>query len=311
MSLSALTPASAPAPTAATDLIKDTTVRTFMADVIDASMQTPVIVDFWATWCGPCKTLVPLLEKAVIAAKGAVRMVKVDIDKNPEIAGQMRIQSVPTVYAFWQGQPVDGFAGAQPESKIKAFIDKLIGLSGQKAGGADISQILADAATLLAAGNTIEAAALYEGVLEQDPEQADAFAGLAKTFLAQGMIDAAKAMLDDAPAALAGHKALVPVRTQLDLIAESGSAPSDIEALKAKLDGNANDHQTRFDLGLAEYAAGNAEGALDCFLEIVRRNRGWNEEAARKQLVKIFEALGPTDPLTLSARRRLSSILFS
>ncbi|MFV3075160.1 tetratricopeptide repeat protein [Niveispirillum fermenti] len=294
----------------ANDLIKDGSDAGFMADVIEASRDVPVIVDFWATWCGPCKTLGPILEKAVLAAKGAVKLVKIDTDKHPAVAGQLRVQSIPTVYAFFQGRPIDGFQGALPESQIKAFIDRLIQAAGGQAGGLDIAAILAEAKQVLEGGDAQGAAAIYQEVLAEEPENAAAYAGVIRCLLAIGETDAAKEMLGNAPAGIAKSAELAAVKSQIDL-AEQAAKAGPLGELKAAVDANPADNQARYDYALALYAAGRNEEALDALLEIVRRDREWNDKAARTQLLKIFEALGPVDKLVIQARRKLSSLLFS
>lgn len=293
------------------DVIKESDSAHFMADVIEASRDVPVIVDFWATWCGPCKTLGPMLEKAVAAAGGAVRMVKIDVDRNPEISAQLRIQSIPTVYAFYQGQPVDGFQGALPESQIKAFIDKLIGMSGGQSPAEDLATIMEQAATLLAGGDAASAANLYAQVLEADPENAVAIGALARAYLALGEGEAAKEMIEGLSEAL---KLAAPVQAALsaiELAAQAEESAGKLAGLHEAVAANPKDHQARIDLAMALYATGDQEGAVDQLLESISIDRAWNEEAARKQLVKLFDAFGPTDPLTVASRRRLSSILFS
>ncbi|QJE74323.1 co-chaperone YbbN [Aerophototrophica crusticola] len=302
-------PAPANAPAGA-DPVKDGTDASFMADVIEASRNVPVIVDFWATWCGPCKTLGPLLEKAVRAAKGAVRMVKIDTDKNPAVAGQLRVQSIPTVYAFFQGRPVDGFQGALPESQVKQFVDRLVQMAGGAAGGPDLAQVLEEAKQLLEGGDPQQAAALYSAVMQEEPENAAAYAGLIRCLLAVDQTQEAEQMLAEAPPALAKAPELAAIRTQLDLKKQAAEA-GPVGELQAKVARDPDDHQARYDLAMALYANGQREPAVEALLEIVKRDREWNEQAARKQLVKLFEAFGPTDKLTVMARRKLSSILFS
>ncbi|MFZ5791344.1 MAG: thioredoxin [Pseudomonadota bacterium] len=292
-------------------VIKDSDTEHFMADVIDASMTVPVIVDFWATWCGPCKQLGPMLEKAVQEAKGAVRLVKIDVDSNQELAAQMRIQSIPAVYAFFQGRPVDGFMGAIPESQIKQFVQRLIKAAGGKAGPSPVEEALEHAEAALKAGDAATASALFGQVLQHEPQNPTAIGGLVRCLVKAGDLARARAELAKVPAALAADKAIAAARAALELAEQAGKQQGALAELKARLAKDANDHQARYDLAMALYASGETETALDELLELVRRNRGWNEEAARKQLVKIFEALGPTDPLTLSARRRLSSLLFA
>ena len=291
------------------DLIKDSSDATFMADVMEASRTVPVIVDFWAPWCGPCKQLGPLLEKNVRAAKGAVRMVKIDIDKNPQIAGQLRIQSIPAVFAFFQGRPVDGFAGAQPESQIKQFVDRLIKMGG---GAEDdgLGEALEAAAEALEAGDASTASSIYNQILQHEPTNAPAFAGLARCLISVSDFARARQLLDSATPEQAKNAEVIAARSSLDL-AEQSASVGPVDDLTARLASDPNDHEARFDLAMAHYASGKREEAVDELLELVRRDREWNEQQARKQLVKFFEAFGPTDKLTLMARRKLSSILFS
>lgn len=291
---------------AASDLIKDGTEATFMADVIDASREVPVIVDFWATWCGPCKQLGPALEAAVTAAKGKVRLVKIDVDRNQMIASQMRVQSIPTVYAFWQGQPVDGFQGALPASQIKAFIDKLTGLAGD--GG--LADALAAAEEMLAEGAAADAAETFAAILEEEPGNAAAYAGLVRAHLATGSLDQAEAFLNGAPAALAKAKEIEAARAQLELARQAASAGPEAE-LRAAVEADPANHQARFDLAVALNAAGKVDEAVDQLLDLFRRDRDWNDGAAKTQLFTIFEALKPQDPIVLKGRRRLSSMIFS
>ena len=297
---------------AAAGAVKDSSTATFMADVVEGSREVPVIVDFWAPWCGPCKQLGPLLEKAVREAKGAVRMVKINIDENQDLAGQMRIQSIPAVYAFFQGRPVDGFVGALPESQIKAFVQRLMQLGGGgEAGPSPVEEALEAAKAALAENDLGTASAIYGQVLAHEPGNLAATAGLARSHLQAGDAAAAKALIDKLPQDKAGAAEIAAVRSAIELAEQAGKAGAELGALTQRLAEDGNDHQARFDLAMAHYANGDREQAVDELLEVVRRNREWNEQAARKQLVKLFEAMGPTDPLTIAARRRLSSILFS
>ena len=286
-------------------LVKETTTQTFATDVLEPSRQVPVLVDFWALWCGPCRQLGPIIEKAVQDAKGAVMLVKMNIDDHPQIAGQLGIQSIPAVIAFSNGQPVDGFVGALPESQVKAFIERL---AGPVPSGAE--DLLAEAETLLAAGDIEGAGQLFAAAREVDPEGLPALVGLAKVFLAVGQLDQVREILAAVPEAKAGDTSIAAVKAQLDL-AEQTASLGDPSALEAQLAANPADHQARFDLALLLNANGDREGAVDNLLEIMRRDRSWNEEGARKQLLQFFEAWGPTDEATLSGRRRLSSLLFS
>lgn len=288
------------------ELIKDATEATFMQDVIEASREVPVIVDFWATWCGPCRTLGPALEAAVTAAKGKVRMVKVDVDQNQMIAAQLRIQSIPTVYAFWQGQPVDGFQGAIPASEIKKFIDKLSALAGD--GG--LAEALEAAEQMLAEGAVTDAAETFAAILGEEPENAGAYGGMVRCYLALGELDQAEAMLAAAPAAIAKAKEIEAARAQLELARQAANAGPEQE-LRAAVEANPQDRQARFDLALALHAAGKVEEAVDVLLDLFRLDREWNEGAAKAQLLTIFEALKPTDPIVLKGRRRLSSMIFA
>ena len=298
---------------AAGDLIKDSSDRAFMADVIEASQAVPVIVDFWAPWCGPCKQLGPILEKTVLAAKGKVRLVKIDTDKDPMVASQLRVQSIPAVYAFFQGRPVDGFMGALPESQVKAFVEKLVKLAGAAGGDAGdiLEEALAQAKEALEAGDTQTASEIYGEILQADPENlnAAAYAGLVRCLIVSDDLARAKQMLDKVPEQIAKDKEIAAVRSALE-VAEQAANAGPIPELTEKVAQNPDDHEARFDLALALFAAGKREAAVDELLELVRRDRAWNDEAARKQLVKFFEAFGPTDPLTVQTRRRLSSILF-
>ncbi|MEI4485236.1 tetratricopeptide repeat protein [Frigidibacter sp. MR17.14] len=290
---------------AATDLIKDVTERDFMAEVIDRSREVPVIVDFWATWCGPCKTLGPQLEAAVVAAKGKVVMVKVDVDQNQMIASQMRIQSIPTVYAFWQGQPVDGFQGAVSGSEVKAFVEKLAALSGD--GG--LTEALEAAEAMLAEGAAVDAAETFAAILGEEPENAAAFGGLVRAQLALDNLEQAEAMLAGVPAKIATAAPVEAARAQLALARQAAEA-GPVAELTAAVEADPADHQARFDLALALHAAGRVEEAIDQLLELFKRDREWNEGAAKAQLFTIFDALKPGDPLAAKGRRRLSSMIY-
>lgn len=287
-------------------VIKDGTEASFMADVIDASRDVPVIVDFWATWCGPCKTLGPALEAGVAAAKGKVRLVKIDVDKNPQISAQLRIQSIPTVYAFWQGQPVDGFQGAIPGSEIKAFIDKLAALAGD--GG--LADALQTAETMLAEGAAADAAEVFAAILGEEPDNAAAYGGMVRAQIAAGSLDQAEAMLKSVPTVIANAAAVEAARAQLALARQAADA-GPLGDLEAALKADPGNLQARFDYATALHAAGRIEEAVDELLELFRRDREWNEGAAKAQLLTIFDALKPTDPIALKGRRRLSSMIFA
>jgi putative thioredoxin len=265
-----------------------------------------VLVDFWAPWCGPCKTLSPIIEKAVTDAKGAVRLVKMNIDDHPSVAGQLGIQSIPAVIAFQNGQPVDGFVGALPESQVKAFIERLAG----PAGPSQTEALIEEGNRLLAGKDVAGAAEHFAAALAEAPQSVGALVGLASCQMAMNDLDAARRTLAAVPEKEASAPEVVTLRAKLDLAAQTGDL-GDPAALEARIAANPKDYQARFDLALIENARGNREGAVDSLLEIVRRERSWNEEKARKQLVTFFEAWGPTDEATLSGRRRLSSVLFS
>ncbi len=296
-------------PTPSSDVIFDVTDATFMSDVIDASKERPIIVDFWAPWCGPCKTLGPALEKAVQAAGGKVALAKIDIDQSPMVAQQMRVQSIPAVFAFIDGQPVDGFMGAVPESQIKQFVDQLIKAAGGE--GDQIEAALEQAEQLLGEGAASEAAQIFGAVLQADPTQLKAISGMARCYLANGDADNAKKILEMAPADKADDPAIVAAKAAIDLAEETAGAAENVSVFRERLQANENDHEARYELAMARLGTGDREGAVAELLEIFRRDRNWNEEAAKTQLLKLFEAFGPTDPVTLSGRRKLTSMIFA
>jgi putative thioredoxin len=291
---------------AADGLVIDTTTQGFVNDVIEESKRQPVLVDFWAEWCGPCKQLGPIIEKAVKAARGKVKLAKMDIDKHPQIAGQMGIQSIPAVIAFVDGQPVDGFMGALPESQVTAFIERV---TKDKAGGEEKDLVaMADAA--LAEGNAAGAAEIYASVLQEDADNIQAIAGLARCYVETGAVDQAKQTLALVPEAKRGDAAVAAALAALEL-AEQASALGPLAELEAKVAADPADHQARFDLAVALNAKGDRIAAIDHLAAIVKRDRKWNDDGARKQMVQLFEAWGPTDEATIAGRKKLSSILFS
>lgn len=292
---------------ASADLIKDVTEANFMAEVVDASMTVPVIVDFWAPWCGPCKTLGPQLEAEVKRHKGRVRMVKVNVDENQMIAGQMRMQSIPTVYAFFQGQPVDGFQGAVPQSQIKQFVEKLAAMSGEDGG---LAEALDAAEAMLNEGAAEDAAETFAAIIEEEPENAVAWGGLVRALLALPDLDRADAELGRVPAAIANAAPVEAARAQLHLARQAASA-GPLDDLRARVEADPADQQARFDYATALHAGGEVEAAIDQLLEAFRRDREWNEGAAKAQLITIFDALKPTDPIAQKGRRKLSSLIFS
>jgi putative thioredoxin len=292
-----------PQPDKQDDLIKDTTTQNFMRDVMEPSRKTPVLVDFWAEWCGPCKQLTPILEKAVRAAKGKVRLVKMNIDQHPEIAQQLGVQSIPAVFAFQNGQPIDGFMGALPESQVKAFIDRLTG-----PGEGEVTIEEANAA--LEAGDVQGASALFAALLSEDRENADAAAGLAKCYIKLGDLKRAEQTLALIPDTKANSTAVASARAMLAL-AKKGAAAGKEGELAARLQKNPNDHEARFNLALALNGRQARQEALEHLLEIISRDKTWNNSAAKTQLIEFFQAWGPDDDLTIKGRRRLSSVLFS
>ncbi|MEL6914842.1 MAG: thioredoxin [Pseudomonadota bacterium] len=290
------------------DLIKDGTEASFMADVVEASQEVPVIVDFWATWCGPCKTLTPALEAAVTKAKGAVKLVKVDVDQNQAIAAQLRIQSIPTVYAFYKGQPIDGFQGALPPSEVDAFIDKVAQAAGGSADGG-LGDAVAAAEEMLEEGAAVDAAQTFAAILEEDGTHAAAYGGLVRAHVALGDLDQAEAILNGAPAEISTASELEAARAQIELARQAAGA-GPVAELRAAVEAAPEDHQARFDLAQALHATGDAAGAVDELLELFRRDREWKDGAAKAQLFTIFDALKPNDPVVLGGRRRLSSMIF-
>lgn len=298
--------ADAPAPEA--DLIKDGSEMTFMQDVIEASQDTPVIVDFWAPWCGPCKTMGPALEDAVTQAGGRVKMIKINVDENQNLAGQLRVQSIPTVFAFFEGKPVDAFQGAVPPSEIKAFVTKIADLGGEEDNGLD--DAVAAAQDMLDQGEIDDAAQTFAAILGEDPAHPAAYAGLVKCHLSLGETEIALELIENVPAEIANDTGILAVKAQADLAANAVDAGETAE-LRAKLDADENDHQARLDLAMALVGAGEIESAIDELLEIFRRDREWNDGAAKTQLFKVFDSLGPIDPIAQTGRRKLSSMIFA
>ncbi|UYO54099.1 thioredoxin [Rhodopseudomonas palustris] len=296
------------APQAAADLIKDTTTQTFVRDVIEESKRQPVLIDFWAQWCGPCKQLTPILEKAVRAANGKVKLVKMNIDEHPSIPGQMGIQSIPAVIAFVDGRPADGFMGAVPESQVNAFIEKLT--AGMPGGAPTAAELLQEAEAVLAEGDVQTAASIYAEVLRADSTNVAAIAGLARCYMQTGATEQAKKTLGLVPEAKREDAAVKAVQAMIDL-AEQAQSLGPIAELEQKVAADPLDHQARFDLAIALNAADRREDATTHLLDIVKRDRKWNDDGARKQLVQFFDAWGPTDDATVEGRKRLSTILFS
>ena len=294
---------------AADNLIKDISEAEFMAEVVDGSAEVPVIVDFWAPWCGPCKTLGPMLEDAVKAAKGAVKMVKVNVDEAQQIAGQLRIQSIPTVYAFFKGHPVDGFQGAVPQSELQAFVERVVQAAGGDASGG-LDDAVAAAEEMLDQGAAVDAAQTFAAILEEDPAHAGAYAGLVRAHIAMDDLEQAEAILNGAPVEISKAPELEAAHAALELAKQAADA-GPVADLTAKVEADPEDKQARFDLAQAMYANGDAEGAVDQLLEIFRRDREWNDGAAKAQLFTIFEALKPNDPVALNGRRKLSSMIFA
>src|SRR5271166_670920 len=294
-------------------MIMDGDQKTFMKEVVEASRSLPVLVDFWATWCGPCKQLTPTLEKVVRSAGGRVKMVKIDIDQNRSLVQQLAqlglpMQSVPTVAAFWQGQIADLFQGALPESEVKRFVENLLKVAG---GSMPTADLLADAKAAMEAGDAQQAGELFSELLQQEPENGDAWGGMIRALMAMGQEEAAEEALGQVPEKLADHAEIAGARSALTLAEEGRKAKGQLESLKARVAADPADLQASYDLATALNATDQREQAADALLEIIRRNRGWNDDAARLQLLKFFEAWGFDDPATTAARRKLSSVLFS
>lgn len=294
----------------ATPVVFDVTTEDFEDKVMRASLKRPVIVDFWAPWCGPCKQLMPVLEKVVRASQGEVLLAKVNIDDNPELAQALQIQSVPTVFAFFQGQPVDAFMGVQPETQLRAFIGKLIAMAnGAQPDALNIPESLKQAAEYLNAGDIGSAHNLYAQILQQDPVNAQSYVGMVRCFITAGQLEQAKGLVDNAPEEIAKTAAFAQARVALEL---ANTQPAgELDALQKKVEASPEDQQAKLDLAAAQYACGQKEQAVDTLLQSIGQDRDWNEQAARKELLKLFDAIGSADPITIKARRRLSSLLFS
>ena len=307
MQLLGLSDPAQPAKGGASDVIKDSSTASFATDVIQESQKTPVLVDFWAPWCGPCKQLGPILEKVVKQANGKVRLVKVNIDDNPELAQQLRVQSVPTVYAFVGGQPVTGFTGAQPESQVKALVERL---AGGPLGPADTEVELSAAKEALDAGDITSAFQIYNAILQEEPGQPNATGGVARCLISSNRIDEAQKLLDEVGDEQANHVAITGAKAALQLASEAGTL-GDPNALKARIDANQADYDARFELANVWFLRGQVEPAMEQLCAIVKQDREWRDDGARQQMVRFFDALGPTHPQTVKGRRMLSSVLFS
>ena len=297
----------APAPA---DLIKDSSEATFMADVVETSQSVPVIVDFWAPWCGPCKTLGPMLEDAVTAAKGAVKMVKINVDEAQMLAGQLQIQSIPTVYAFWQGQPIDGFQGAQPGSEITAFVDRVIKAAGGETPAEGLNDAVEAAEEMLSEGAAEDAAQTFAAILEEEPAHAGAYGGLVRAHIALDDLDQAEAILNGAPVEISNAPELDAAHAQLELAKQAANA-GPVAELRAAVEADPDNNEARLELAKALHANGDTEAAVDELLTLFGRDREWNDGAAKVQLFTIFDALKANDPIVLNGRRRLSSMIFA
>jgi putative thioredoxin len=298
------------APAVDADLIKDATEASFMADVIEMSQTIPVIVDFWAPWCGPCKTLGPMLEDAVRAVKGAVKMVKVNADECQSLTGQLQIQSLPTVYAFFEGKPVDGFQGAVPQSEISEFVARVVKLGGGETPADTLNDAVEAAEDMLTDGEADDASQTFSAILGEDPNHAGAYGGLVRSHIAMADLDQAEAVLNGAPAEISASPELEAAAAQLALARQAADA-GPVAELTAAVDADETDHQARFDLAQALHANDDAQGAVDQLIELFRRDRDWNEGAAKAQLFTVFDALKPNDPIVLNGRRKLSTLIFA